>query len=630
MVRQALRRPGGAGGTRIVRLRGPRGFVLIVVVICGVAMLVIAMAIVFTGGAGALNAIKDASIDRSSTIADAGMERATAYAKQVVKIEDDFDRLLDPALSVDCAAPPSPPIAPGRPRYSGATTVTFPAGSGVTWAVVPFNDGAYLTRFDDDDDDSLANARLGSFSGNNLGVGGSCDEGPGTTNERNPFRDRNRAVWISVIGIYPGTDPENAQHRTALRRFYIADEVTPVPVIATDDNFDTGHLNFCSTSGDIAIGNNANLSNQTDTCGTLSADHLTGNASGDASAFCASRGITCTHGGDVDDQDFDLSGAPFDQVFGGGDARDQRLYDWTSPCNFYVDSTGLIRGLWFWNAGSGACAGYTGNLVDPNLLGFGACWVPLMLNTTGNTGVSPTAWQNLLGWSEVVDVGGNLEWRPQNSAQTVLLINKPNWQTACPENGAPSDFAWSRSGGATVDPPDCTSCNGSNRVIRTSGTNVLLDILSTTAVPTGVYFFKNSYTFGAGTSFGGGALTGATKDTVRSDWPMMTIVVEDNATLSASGRIGVGTGKAFQPSLFVGNDLTINAGSSWAFAGSVYAGHDANFDNGTNVEAHGLLWVGHSLTIGGGGKLDLLYDDPLVPTTTSAVVAAPTVSRTLR
>lgn len=601
--------------------RDLRGFVLIVVAVCGIAMVVIAMAVVVTSGAGRLNAIKDVATDRSVTIAESGLQRATAYANVVISVEKDLDRALDPSLTVNCASPGSP-IAPGTPRYNdaGTSTVEWPAGSGFNYRVVPFNGGAYLTRFDDDFDDMVPNGQLGAFSSNNPVNG--CNEGPGVVS--NPYRDRNRAAWITVVGIYPGTDPAVAKHRTTLRRFFIASASTPASLLRVGGSMSTGHLKFCAETGDIAVYGSATVSNQTDTCGTLQVQGTITNAS--QPADCSGYGLSCAHGGDTAGIVFPAPG-----TLSVPAATSPEWFTWTSGCNFLVDPSGL----YFWNAAAPACASFSG--APP--AASDTCWIPLIY-------VNGAAARNSLGWPSVSEpTATRAEFRPTASNSATLLalpaVGPQSGRTfaAAPTHvlwntcqGA-SSYTWRPGGGGTS--VACANCStGAARAMSYDGGSFNFDPGDPEAVPAGVYYIPSGYSF---TGMGMG-LPGT--DANESDWPQATFIVNGAATFSGSGRIGIGTRQGSgppttdprvdYPSLVVDGTLGITPGSSWAFGGAVWVRGSASYASGSNVESYGPLTVGGALTVGTGGKLDVVVTTDMVLPTAASVAVAATGSRTLR
>lgn len=492
--------------------------------------------------------------------------------------------------------------------------------------MVTFNEGAYLTRFDDDFDDMLPNAQLGPFSGNNPANG--CAEGPAMVN--NPFRDRNRAVWVSVIGIYPGADPAKAKHHTALRRFYVADASTPPSLLRVGGDLTTGHLKFCSETGDIAVHGDATLSNQTETCGTLQATNTITNSS--TAADCAAHGISCSHGTDT-------SGIVFSDPVTVPSPSSSTWYTWSSGCNFYVDKSG-DTGLFYWDVATPMCAAHGGAPPTPAAAGIGSCWIPLICIDGGNVP------RNALGWPSVVEVGGGVaEFRPHGSNISGLAVvdaacvapqggrnlgstkTHPQWNTC---QGA-SPYGWRPPGGGTsVACQDCAL--GNERAMSFNLTTFSFNPTDPEAVPAGVYFINDDHTFATMTM----GLPGTDID--EPDWPQATFIVDGNAAFWGSGRIGIGTKKGpttpapkvWYPSLVVGGNLTVGAGSNWAYGGAVWVGGNATFAGGSNVELYGPLTVAGNLTVGGGGKLDVVLTTNMVPATQAAVVVAATGSRTLR
>ena len=179
------------------QLKRARGFVLVVCVICSVAMVAIAMALVFTAGSNKMVAAKGASIDESESIAIAGMERSVAYAERVADVERDFDKLLDPALSISCVAATAADTllgTSGLPRFTDGDVVVV---DGKSFRRVPYGRGAYLIRFDDDVDDTVVNAAWAPFTNNHTANG--CDEGPGASGFPGVSRTRSSTAGASTV-----------------------------------------------------------------------------------------------------------------------------------------------------------------------------------------------------------------------------------------------------------------------------------------------------------------------------------------------------------------------------------------------------------------------------------------------
>src|SRR5205823_678447 len=98
---------------------------------------------------------------------------------------------------------------------------------------------------------------------------GGCSEGPGS-NRDNPFRDRNRAVMVTVIGIAPGTNAQTASHRTVIRRLFEHIEPPTVPAVSTGNNLNLGagttKFAACSPFGETDVGNDVQGNGTTRSC----------------------------------------------------------------------------------------------------------------------------------------------------------------------------------------------------------------------------------------------------------------------------------------------------------------------------------------------------------------------------
>lgn len=154
---------------------------------------------------------------RALALAEAGVERSRAYLATLLGTNVDLDRALDPLLDTDCGSLPT--FGNGRdddhlPAFTDGDVVELP-GTGKRFYRVPYADGAYLVRFDDNDDDGSSPAPEVATSNNS---GSSCVEGDDlTAGKSNPVRDRDQTVILTVVGLYPGTDPATAQARKVLR-----------------------------------------------------------------------------------------------------------------------------------------------------------------------------------------------------------------------------------------------------------------------------------------------------------------------------------------------------------------------------------------------------------------------------
>jgi hypothetical protein len=678
----------------------PRGFALVVIVIVGVAVVAIAIAVVSTAGSTRMLSTKTASFEHAQAIAEAGLERAAAYAKAVVRTERDFDRLLDPNLDIDCVAPPADLSTSewGVPRYlgSGVTTVSFPAGSERRFKLVPFNDGAYLTRFDDDDDDRAFNFELGSYTSNNLGASINCLEGPlvpdpanplvplsaGAANGTNPFRDCNRGIWLTVIGIFPGTDPAEVTHRVTLRRFISSNERGPVPIVAARSLNVTSanqRLNVCSVLGDVAVDTAIDAASGARPCGYLRSFStiVEGNHPAPGSATCVPRLSTnCTslgnaqYAGRVDTQYIGSRtvAGPFQAPL-----ADFQGYNFDSKCNFLLDADDADKneGLYFWDAlntrGAITCdhAAVVANSKVPkpssDINALGSCWVPLgVVQDNVNGVVDPFGFGEFTGD----------DWRPKNLAVTWPLgtpttvfiagphiysaavtfaaaITKPDWASEC--NSAAVNFSWNAVAGSGLpDDVGCTTCDGTRNTFRWGGDGTVGVPLGTAAAtfkggwhfdptdwsplayPAGVYRFVGQPNF-----YGPDEPQPADENT-RNEWPAVTLVFTSTVTLKAlpgangGGPVGVGTDKSDYPSVVVLGDNNLIIEKNWAFAGGVYAAHltIASVPS-SNVHVYGLVRSTRTLTVGANSTLSVFYDNDLVTSPQETIVATPTRTRTL-
>jgi hypothetical protein len=160
-------------------------------------------------------------------IAEVGLERTRAYLASMLLTQPDLDRALDPHLDTNCASPSSSSTAQREddnvPVFNEVgTSVVQLAPANRRFRKVPHDldgdgqvDGAYLVRIEDNDDDSEANSVFpGTTSNNNSS--GNCTEGS-LFLKSNLFRDRDRTVIITVVGIYPGTDETTAHAHKVLR-----------------------------------------------------------------------------------------------------------------------------------------------------------------------------------------------------------------------------------------------------------------------------------------------------------------------------------------------------------------------------------------------------------------------------
>jgi len=190
---------------------------------------------------------------QARALAQAGLERTRAYLGALLERELDLDHALDPGINTDCSMLPSlmgvtsddhlPPFTDGQrvvASSSGKAYLRVSARGGA--------DGAYFVRIDDNDDDAQDPPILVPATSNN--PLGSCGEGPSLGPLRNnPVRDRDGMVWITVIGVYPGTSLEGDAAHSTLRVLVGPGE--PTGIIAGGDVRMMGAAHVCGRFGDV-------------------------------------------------------------------------------------------------------------------------------------------------------------------------------------------------------------------------------------------------------------------------------------------------------------------------------------------------------------------------------------------
>lgn len=675
--------------------RTPRAFALVVIVVVGVAAVTIATAIVFTAGGTKIVSTKAASHEHAYVIAEAGLERAAAYAKAVVRTERDFDRVLDPTFAIDCVAGTGT-AQWGVPRYgpAGSNIVTFPAGSDRHFKMTPFNDGAYLTRFDDDGDDATFNFNLGPFTSNN--EVNNCNEGPpvpgipgsGFAPGDNPYRDRNRGVWATVIGIYPSTDPAQAKHMVTLRRYIGSNERVPAPIVAARDinvALPGQKLSFCSGFGDIALDRTAALVVY---LGIKASGYLRSAGAITPSVPAAPVGCVSPPFGQAPfagrtDTHYIGSrnnGAPISPP-NPPPPPPRDMLNLNSKCTFRVDSSMPDVGLYFWDAGSTrgvapapvtSCsnAGFPSPAMPPapsnDPTAPGSCWVPIAIGVDdtdglgdplGFTEVSGDSWHPdndsvpSFGGGVVADPGGfpGHIW-DGGSPSAWPAVTKPNWFAECDSADLTIDFTWAtiRPGGAPDD-VRCSGCTGANDAFFWGGDGAGLPAGGFTGAsaeyrgnwhfhPTGaaVNYPAGTYLFDGQTFLFGPTSPIVTDDNTRANFPSTTLLFSNSVTLrrygaGQGGAVGIGRPTGNFPSLVVfgNNDVLIEG--DWSFAGGVYA---RNITVGsaavaTTARVFGLVRATGTLTVINLSELIVDYDSDLFTDPQETILATPTRTRTL-
>jgi hypothetical protein len=398
----------------------PKGYVLIIVLVVGVAASLAAVALVTTSGGARMAAMHTNNGDLAGTNAQAGMERATAYLQSIATNNHDFDLALDPDLDSTCGAADMSGGASATaytPTLSDGTRVMY---RGKRYSRVNFNGGAYLIRFDDDDDDQPYKADWISITGNNRVNG--CQEGPdasqsmdpgGAYYQNNPFRDRNRSIWVSVIGVHPlgaADDAEDATHRRVLRRLYNLPRFPSLPGIRVKGNIIAdSNISACSPIGSLQVDGLAeeNGSGKGCACGFSAADsmlssgwgHCTGGGEQDCTATITTKaGESYTLPGCLPGR-LEEPGPFVDTLPDPWTAPDDYI-DWDRPCIFWVGTaqagalSSLKDTIWAWDATRDNNGTTCRDLMEGNSPGSipspdpaqadtgnaSGCWTPIMLD----------------------------------------------------------------------------------------------------------------------------------------------------------------------------------------------------------------------------------------------------------
>lgn len=632
-------------------MNAPRGFALVSAVLLAVATAAAAVGLVVVVGGARVGVIHTVGGETAEAIARTGLERAEAYALAAATGEQDFDRVLDPLLEADCrnvTRTSDTGVVPERgsmylPRFTdtGATTTTW---NGQRWRVVPWSGGAYLVRYEDDQDDgivavsspdwSLSTSNTRSGAANDAtncleGTGAQTGSPPGSSGVHNPARDRNRAVFATIVGIFPGGDPATALHRTVLRKLIVDNRKAGPGALRVGGDVTSqsgGVLQLCSdesgvtASGEIDTGSPGSCS-----CGDTTGTEVTLTGGDDGSC-----GECCTN-----ENPYEASTTATAPPPNIPNASAARWYDWGSVCNFHMDA----QGLYWWDARAGrgvlgTCGEYAGNFVPPstNTNDQGSCWTPLFLVAPLSVPIASIDAARGAPHAEVASCGSDcMEWRPRRDVVTYDLGaapgtgyftagtrattgTKPDWST-CPDTSS-TDLRWkppSSDPGSGVAPVGCTTCDGSNATIRwrSAAPSWRLENASTsiTAFPAGTYRHQGALVWG---STGGTAPT-STTDPLK--WRMITLVVAGNLNVPNGGRmwLGVGTKKNLFPSLIVDGTLRVESGARFEAIGSIYVTDDLLVESGGSQGAYlyGTVTVGDDVTVSNGGELNWDYDVPL-------------------
>ena len=282
-------------------LRPGHGFTLLTVLLVVVLIAAIVAGVLSALRSQSISAIRGREESAARAIAETCADRmfaySTSYIKEVASGEAqppaDFDRLLDPDGIVNNADDFMPP-------GGSANIASVPPGStslAHRYRVLRIDGGACLVRFDDNSDDW--HPGLGDRSTGNNGV----IEGPAVGDEV-LTRDRDRSIWVSVIGVFPAFDTTSdaelwtrAHARVSVRRFL---ETAGGPAIwaGGDVNLALGGTAVCGLGG-IVSESIAYGSSNVCACGQQKHDDITDaipnecNYTADAGDACDDRTRAC-------------------------------------------------------------------------------------------------------------------------------------------------------------------------------------------------------------------------------------------------------------------------------------------------------------------------------------------------
>ncbi|MBI1947976.1 MAG: hypothetical protein HYS27_19960 [Deltaproteobacteria bacterium] len=285
--------------------RPSRGFVLVVVVMA----LAIASAVVVgqlsSARSEAVSAVRVEEEVQARAIAEGclGLLQGyvNGYMSPTTPTFDDFDLLLDRDSTTNTADD-------YQPNISGAVTVQVPKGTADRLHAWQFlrrgpagRQGACYLRLEDNSDDGIANNSV------QLGATGP-NEGPAPPNDGkdNQLRDRDRAINLTVIGVFPALAAtanadvwDRAHARVTIKRLH-AVRNTPQfqPAISACGDISFGNAaQFCG-SGGLAAGDDITLSNSC-ACGSLQGDTFTPATPPTQCGCCTAPGTSASSGSPV-------------------------------------------------------------------------------------------------------------------------------------------------------------------------------------------------------------------------------------------------------------------------------------------------------------------------------------------
>ncbi|MEW5849646.1 MAG: hypothetical protein AB2A00_12580 [Myxococcota bacterium] len=570
--------------------RGARGFVLVIAAVFMVAVSALAMALLEAGGSVQNASIRGHDTALAAQIAEMGMTRALAEAKKLAACgEMDLDRMLDPSLdspttTTDDNTPASAVV--NMPSSSGcsyggwgATTETVPAGVGSVYRKVyvdvdnnGVNDGAYLVRYDDNVDDTMATNPV-ETTGNN-----GAAEGPAAGGNIS-YRDRDQGVVITVIGIVDKTGTPSFASATGHITLRALLKASGGVAMIADGNIQMNAQTRLCGNGAIVCGS-IDLSDFDCWCGTITHDGaLTSSGVGSPpscnTAFpgycvqCASQAISntavCPRPPVSDPPALPLgpvTAAAFGNTFPTSDGTN-------GLCHFYLTDNAVH--IWDRNADP-ACAAFTS-----------ADAVPAPDNNYGSWSIPADCWAPVFSTGNAQDRDGSNNWKPGSTTAGEIVVLDSGARTA----------AYGSLGLVTgivfgdleyTDECSCPSCNGTGPAIwdpAGGASTPALTLPTDGEAPRGTYYYA-----------GGGTLHvvgGGTAD-IR------------HYAVAASGSAEFETGPLYLSNPVDANSLAAMANgnceleaANLGFQGGVQCGGNLEIEGGANIR--GNIYANGNVTI---------------------------------
>lgn len=261
-----------------------RGFVLVVVMAAAVVVTAVVATQYVTSQQSQAVGIRASEEAQARSIAESCLSMVSAAIDQVNPVPavgDDYDAIL---AGPDGVSGNGDDFVPFDSRV-----IAIPTGAASTlnqWELISVGAGVCAVRFDDNGDDG----RL-ALPGNTFDDG---DEGP--ANVDNPFKDRDRSIFVTAIGLFPATAADanvydRAHARVTLRRAIQRVNIFQplAPAIWANSVNAASNVDICGLGGVNAVGG---LTSAANTCFCGQMNGALGGAdppaSGDMCAGCPS------------------------------------------------------------------------------------------------------------------------------------------------------------------------------------------------------------------------------------------------------------------------------------------------------------------------------------------------------